>query len=55
MASLIIAKWVKQNNLKIDVTNITVKDLNDNYGVVITMTNFKEFAQKKLLMHTFIK
>ncbi|PPE06648.1 PTS transporter subunit EIIC [Mesoplasma corruscae] len=47
MAAGIVSKWVKQNNLEIKVTNIAVKELNDSYDVVVTMQNFKTFAEQK--------
>lgn len=47
MASGIIKKWVKKNNLDISVTNIAVKDLDNSFDVVVTMKNFEEFAKQK--------
>ncbi|CBW53748.1 Phosphotransferase system PTS,Mannitol Permease IIBC Component [Mycoplasma mycoides subsp. capri LC str. 95010] len=47
MAAGLIRKWVNNNNYDIQVSNIAVKDLKDEYDVVITMKSFKDFASQK--------
>lgn len=47
MAAGLIRKGVNNNNYDIKVTNLAVKDLKDEYDVVITMKSFKDFAQQK--------
>ncbi|AMK55949.1 PTS system mannitol-specific EIICBA component [Mycoplasma mycoides subsp. mycoides] len=47
MAAGLIRKWVSNNNYDIQVSNIAVKDLKDEYDIVITMKSFKDFASQK--------
>ncbi|QEH61463.1 PTS mannitol transporter subunit IICB [Spiroplasma chinense] len=47
MASGIIQKFVKQNKLDINVTNIAVQNLDSSYDVIVTMRNFEDFAKQK--------
>ncbi|ARU92137.1 PTS system, mannitol-specific IIBC component [Spiroplasma clarkii] len=47
MAAGIIKKWCQQNNIDIEVKNCAVKDLDPSIDIVVTMTNFAEFAQEK--------
>ncbi|WP_268777942.1 hypothetical protein [Mycoplasma sp. HU2014] len=47
MAAGLIRKWINSNDFKIEVTNIAVKDLKDDYDIVITMQNFQDFAKQK--------
>ncbi|ARU91017.1 PTS system, mannitol-specific IIBC component, putative [Spiroplasma clarkii] len=53
MASGVIAKFVKQNNLEIKVSNIAVKDLDDSFDVIVTMQNFVDFAKQRS-PHAFV-
>ncbi|QEH62161.1 PTS mannitol transporter subunit IICB [Spiroplasma chinense] len=46
MAAGIVRKWVKANDIDLEVSNCAVKDLTPDVDIVITMTNFKEVAQQ---------
>ncbi|WFQ91805.1 PTS system mannitol-specific EIICB component [Mycoplasma feriruminatoris] len=47
MAAGILKKWVKDNQIDVNVSNCAVKDLTNQIDVVITMNNFVEFAKEK--------
>ncbi|AOG60679.1 PTS system, mannitol-specific IIBC component [Spiroplasma helicoides] len=46
MAAGILKKWVKQNEIDVDVSNCAVKDLTPDVDIVVTMHNFKEVASE---------
>lgn len=47
MAAGIIKKWVKENNIDIEVTNSALKDLPLDSDIVVTTNVFEEFAKGK--------
>ncbi|MDQ0567434.1 PTS transporter subunit EIIC [Mycoplasma yeatsii] len=47
MAAGILKKWVKQNNIDIEVSNCAVKDLDSSADIIVTMHNFAEIAKEK--------
>ncbi|MCK8461787.1 PTS lactose transporter subunit IIB [Mycoplasma capricolum subsp. capricolum] len=47
MAAGILKKWVKDNQIQVNVSNCAVKDLTNDIDVIITMNNFVEFAKEK--------
>ncbi|UVD81646.1 PTS transporter subunit EIIC [Mycoplasma iguanae] len=47
MAAGIIKKWVKENNIDIEVTNAALKDLPADADIVVTTNVFENFAKEK--------
>ena len=48
MAAGIIRKWVKTNNINIEVTNCALKDLPSDADVIVTTNVFEQFAKDKV-------
>lgn len=48
MAAGIVRKWVKSNNIDIEVSNCALKDLPNDADVIVTTNVFEQFAKDKV-------